>query len=69
MLAVEVSHIVKSFSDKVAVDDLSFSVAQGEMFGLIGHACEMIEETSVGMVIHSAVVPFFPEPKGKVVVR
>jgi len=36
MLAVEVSHIVKSFADKVAVDDLSFSVAQGEMFGLIG---------------------------------
>jgi ABC-2 type transport system ATP-binding protein len=36
MLAVEVSHIVKSFTDKVAVDNLSFSVAQGEMFGLIG---------------------------------
>jgi len=36
MLAVEISHIVKSFVDKVAVDDLSFSVAQGEMFGLIG---------------------------------
>ncbi len=36
MLAVEVSHIVKSFADKVAVDNLSFSVAQGEMFGLIG---------------------------------
>lgn len=36
MLAVEVSHIVKSFADKVAVDDLSFSVAQGEIFGLIG---------------------------------
>jgi ABC-2 type transport system ATP-binding protein len=36
MLAVEVSHIVKAFADKVAVDDLSFSVAQGEMFGLIG---------------------------------
>jgi ABC-2 type transport system ATP-binding protein len=33
---VEVSHVVKSFADKVAVDDLSFSVAQGEMFGLIG---------------------------------
>ena len=32
-------------------------------FGLLGHACEMIEETSVGMVIHSAVVPFFPEAK------
>jgi len=36
MLAVEVSNIVKSFADKVAVDDLSFSVAQGEVFGLIG---------------------------------
>ena len=36
MLAVEVSHIVKSFTDKVAVDDLSFSVTQGEIFGLIG---------------------------------
>jgi ABC-2 type transport system ATP-binding protein len=36
MHAAEVSHIVKSFADKPAVDDLSFSVAQGEMFGLIG---------------------------------
>ena len=36
MPAVEVSHIVKSFADKKAVDDLSFSIEQGEMFGLIG---------------------------------
>jgi ABC-2 type transport system ATP-binding protein len=36
MFAVEVSHITKSFADKVAVDNLSFSVTQGEMFGLIG---------------------------------
>ncbi len=36
MLAAEVSHVVKSFADKVAVDELSFSVAQGEIFGLIG---------------------------------
>jgi ABC-2 type transport system ATP-binding protein len=36
MQAVEVSHIVKSFTDKVAVNDLSFSVAAGEIFGLIG---------------------------------
>ncbi|MDH5781232.1 MAG: ATP-binding cassette domain-containing protein [Dehalococcoidia bacterium] len=36
MLAVEASHIVKSFADKTAVDDLSFSVNQGEIFGLIG---------------------------------
>jgi ABC-2 type transport system ATP-binding protein len=36
MLAVEVNHITKSFADTDAVDDLSFSVAQGEIFGLIG---------------------------------
>jgi len=36
MQAVEVSHIVKSYADKVAVNDLSFSVSQGEIFGLIG---------------------------------
>lgn len=36
MLAVEVSHIVKAYADKVAVNDLSFSVAGGEIFGLIG---------------------------------
>jgi len=36
MHAVEVSRVAKSFADKVAVDDLSFSVAPGEMFGLIG---------------------------------
>jgi ABC-2 type transport system ATP-binding protein len=33
---VEVKHIVKSYADKVAVDDLSFSIARGELFGLIG---------------------------------
>jgi ABC-2 type transport system ATP-binding protein len=36
MLAVEVSHVFKSYADKVAVDDLSFTVGQGEIFGLIG---------------------------------
>lgn len=36
MHAVEVNRIVKSYADKVAVDDLSFSVAQNEIFGLIG---------------------------------
>ena len=36
MQAVEVNHVAKSFADKIAVDDLSFTVAQGEMFGLIG---------------------------------
>jgi ABC-2 type transport system ATP-binding protein len=36
MLAVEINHIFKSFSDQAVVDDLSFSIARGEMFGLIG---------------------------------
>ena len=32
-------------------------------FGLLGHACEMINKTDVGMVIDGAAVPFFPEAK------
>jgi ABC-2 type transport system ATP-binding protein len=36
MSAIEVSHIVKSYADKAAVDDLSFTVNEGEIFGLIG---------------------------------
>jgi len=32
-------------------------------FGLLGHACEMIEGSDVGMTIHSSDVPFFPEAK------
>jgi len=36
MTAVEVSRVTKSYADKLAVDDLSFSVNQGEIFGLIG---------------------------------
>jgi len=32
-------------------------------FGLLGHACEMIEGTDVGMTIYSSAVPFFPEAK------
>jgi len=34
--AVEVSHLVKKFGKFVAVDDVSFSVAPGEVFGLLG---------------------------------
>jgi ABC-2 type transport system ATP-binding protein len=36
MPAVEVSHVTKSYADKVAVNDLSFTVGEGEIFGLIG---------------------------------
>jgi ABC-2 type transport system ATP-binding protein len=36
MPAVTVNHITKSYAAKVAVDDLSFTVNKGEIFGLIG---------------------------------
>jgi ABC-2 type transport system ATP-binding protein len=36
MPAVEVNRIIKLYTDKVVVDDLSFSVARNEIFGLIG---------------------------------
>ena len=36
MTAVEVNHLVKSFSGKTAVNDLSFSIVPGEIVGLIG---------------------------------
>ena len=29
-------------------------------FGLLGHACEMIENSDVGMLIHASAVPYFP---------
>src|SRR6201996_4776133 len=34
--AIEVSHLSKTFGDRVAVDDVSFSVARGEVFGFLG---------------------------------
>ena len=34
--AVEVSHLRKAYGETVAVDDVSFTVAQGEIFGLLG---------------------------------
>ena len=33
-------------------------------YGLLGHACGMIEASPVGMEIHVAAIPFFPEAKG-----
>lgn len=30
-------------------------------FGFLGHACEMIEGTDVGMLIHSSTIPYFRE--------
>jgi ABC-2 type transport system ATP-binding protein len=36
MPVIEVSHIHKSYRDQVAVDDVSFSVEAGEIFGIVG---------------------------------
>ena len=34
--AVEIAHLRKAYGDVVAVDDVSFSVAAGEIFGILG---------------------------------
>jgi ABC-2 type transport system ATP-binding protein len=34
--AIEVDHLVKKFGELVAVNDISFAVADGEIFGLLG---------------------------------
>jgi ABC-2 type transport system ATP-binding protein len=34
--AIEVSHLTKQFAGRTAVDDVSFSVASGEVFGFLG---------------------------------
>ena len=34
--AVEISHLRKTYGELVAVDDISFSVAEGEIFGILG---------------------------------
>ena len=34
--AIEVEHIVKKYGDFTAVDDISFRVSEGEIFGLLG---------------------------------
>ena len=36
MNAIEVEHLTKKFGDLVAVNDVSFDVAEGEIFGLLG---------------------------------
>jgi ABC-2 type transport system ATP-binding protein len=36
MFSIEVNHILKTYGNRAAVNDVSFSVNQGEIFGLIG---------------------------------
>lgn len=35
-MLVEVDHVTKRYGDKLAVDDLSFSIDQGEVVGFLG---------------------------------
>jgi selenide,water dikinase len=47
-----------------AMVDVGVSAAKDVTgFGLLGHACEMIDKTDVGFVIDSAAIPYFPEAK------
>jgi len=34
---IKIEHVTKKFGDKKALDDISFDVGQGEIFGFIGH--------------------------------
>ena len=36
MSVIEVEHLRKSYGDTVAVSDVSFSVEEGEIFGILG---------------------------------
>jgi ABC-2 type transport system ATP-binding protein len=36
MFSIEVNHILKTYGNRAAVNDVSFDVDQGEIFGLIG---------------------------------
>ena len=36
MDAIQISHLKKYYSDIKAVDDISFSVKKGDLFGLLG---------------------------------
>ena len=33
---IECEHLIKSYGDLIAVNDVSFSVEEGEIFGLVG---------------------------------
>ena len=36
MAVIEVEHLHKRYGDKVAVDDVCFTVEEGEIFGILG---------------------------------
>ncbi len=50
MNALSIQHLSKSFAGKAAVIDLSFDIAEGEIFGLLGHNGAG-KSTTIGMIL------------------
>jgi len=47
---IHLAHVLKKFGSRTAVDDLSFNVARGEIFGLLGHNGAG-KSTAIGMML------------------
>ena len=47
---IQLAHVSKKFAGRMAVDDLSFTVARGEIFGLLGHNGAG-KSTAIGMML------------------
>ena len=47
---IELRNVIKKFAGRIAVDDLSFAVSPGEIFGLLGHNGAG-KSTAIGMML------------------
>ncbi len=53
--SIQANHITKSFAEKTALDDISFDVAKGELFGFIGP--DGAGKTTLFRIITSLLIP------------